>query len=87
MLVVLSFTLNWWNKSSRIIAPTMLVSLLFGILDAIKTTGFTAALPALSQHLPLADQGLAWLPPSLVMLLIVALVDRLKGAEQVSVHS
>ena len=38
-------------------------------------------------HLPLADQGLAWLPPSLVMLLIVALVDRLKGAEQVSVHS
>ncbi len=58
VLVVLSFTQNIWNKSSRIIAPTMLVSLLFGILDAIKTTGFKEALPAFSQHLPLADQGL-----------------------------
>jgi hypothetical protein len=36
------------------------------------------------QHLPLADQGLAWLPPSLVMLLIAAVVDRVKGREQVS---
>jgi len=87
VLVVLSFTLNWWNKSSRIIAPAMLVSLLFGIVDAIKTTGFKDLLPAFSQHLPLADQGLAWLPPSLVMLLIAAVVDRVKGPEQVAVHS
>lgn len=87
VLVVLSFTLNWWNKSSRIIAPAMLISLLFGIVDAIKTTGFKDLLPAFSQHLPLADQGLAWLPPSLVMLLIAAVVDRVKGPEQVTVHS
>lgn len=87
VLVVLSFTLNWWNKSSRIIAPAMLISLLFGIVDAIKTTGFKDLLPAFSQNLPLADQGLAWLPPSLVMLLIAAVVDRVKGPEQVTVHS
>ncbi|WP_130834200.1 branched-chain amino acid transport system II carrier protein [[Erwinia] mediterraneensis] len=86
VLVVLSFTLKWWNKSSRIIAPTMLVSLLFGILDAIKSTQLKAALPAFSQHLPLADQGLAWLPPVLVILLVVAAIDRVAGREQVTVH-
>jgi len=39
-LVVLSFTLRWWNHRSRIIAPVMLVSLLFGIIDAIKASAF-----------------------------------------------
>ncbi|HAB72751.1 MAG: branched-chain amino acid transporter carrier protein BrnQ [Pantoea sp.] len=87
VLIVLSFTLNWWNKSSRLIAPTMLVSLIFGIIDGVKTTSFKDMLPAFSQQLPLADQGLAWLPPALVMLLIAAIVDRVKGREQVTAHS
>jgi Branched-chain amino acid permeases len=65
----------------------MLVSLLFGIVDAIKTTNFKDVLPLFSQHLPLADQGLSWLPPSLVMLVIAAVVDRAKGREQVAAHS
>ena len=86
VLVVLSFTLSWWNKTTRIVAPTMLVSLVFGIIDAIKSTGFKDALPAISQHLPLAEQGLAWLPPSLVMLLIAAIADRLMGQQQVRAH-
>lgn len=86
VLVVLSFTLSWWNKSSRIIAPAMLVSLLFGIIDAVKTTSFKEALPAFCQHLPLADQGLSWLPPALAMLLMAAIVDRIKGREQIAVH-
>jgi len=86
VLIVLSFTLNWWNRSARIIAPTMLVSLLFGIVDAIKTTSFKEILPLFSQHLPLADQGLAWLPPSLAMMVIAAVVDRVKGSQQVAVR-
>ncbi len=85
VLVLLSFTLSWWNKNTRIIAPTMLVSLLFGIVDAIKTTGWKDLLPAFAQHLPLAEQGLAWLPPSLAMLVLVAVYDRVSGSrEQVS---
>ena len=86
VLVVLSFTLNWWNKSSRIIAPIMLVSLLFGIIDAIKSSSLSAMLPAWTQHLPLADQGLAWLPPSLAMLIALAVYDRLVGRQQVTAH-
>lgn len=86
VLVLLSFTLRWWNKSTRIIAPTMLVSLLFGIVDAIKTTHFKDVLPAFTQNLPLADQGLAWLPPSLVMLVLVAVYDRVSGRQSVTAH-
>ncbi|WNN45342.1 MULTISPECIES: branched-chain amino acid transporter carrier protein BrnQ [Winslowiella] len=86
VLVVLSFTLRWWNNSSRIIAPTMLISLLFGIIDAIKTTSFNDVLPAWSQHLPLADQGLSWLPPSLAILVVVAIIDRVMGRQHVTAH-
>ena len=86
VLVVLSFTLSWWNKSARIVAPAMLVSLLFGIVDAIKTTSFSGMLPDVMTHLPLAEQGLSWLPPSLVMLLIAAVIDRVLGRQQVTAH-
>ncbi|ADP11755.1 Branched-chain amino acid transport system II carrier protein [Erwinia sp. Ejp617] len=85
VLVLLSFTLSWWKKSTRIVAPVMLVSLLFGLVDAIKTTDLKALLPAFTQNLPLADQGLAWLPPSLVMLVLVAFYDRVSG-RPVTVH-
>ncbi|WP_067705186.1 MULTISPECIES: branched-chain amino acid transport system II carrier protein [unclassified Erwinia] len=81
VLILLSFTLNWWNKSSRIIAPTMLISLLFGIIDAIKAGELTSMLPAFAQHLPLAEQGLAWLPPSLAMLVVAAIYDRVRGGQ------
>jgi LIVCS family branched-chain amino acid:cation transporter len=86
VLVVLSFTLRWWNNTTRIIAPVMLVSLLFGIVDAIKSSAFAASLPAWTEHLPLAAQGLAWLPPSIVMLLLVVIYDKVSGARSVTAH-
>lgn len=86
VLVVLSFTLRWWNSSSRIIAPVMLVSLLFGILDGIKASPLASILPEWTANLPLAAQGLAWLPPSLVMLALVGIFDRICGPGRVSVH-
>uniref|UniRef100_UPI00289AB043 branched-chain amino acid transport system II carrier protein n=1 Tax=Erwinia citreus TaxID=558 RepID=UPI00289AB043 len=86
VLILLSFTLRWWNKSMRIIAPTMLVSLIFGIIDGIKTTAFKEVLPAFTANLPLAEQGLAWLPPSLAMLVVVAICDRVMGRAQVNAH-
>jgi LIVCS family branched-chain amino acid:cation transporter len=39
-LVVLSFTRSWWHNSSRVIAPAMFISLMFGIIDGIKASAF-----------------------------------------------
>ncbi len=61
VLVVLSFTLRWWQRAAHH-APVMLVSLLFGILDAVKASSFQQLLPAR----PLTCRWrsrLAWLPP------------------------
>lgn len=78
-LVVLSFTLRWWQHASRVFMPVMAVSLLFGMLDALNGAGLLTTLPVWVRQLPLADQGLAWLPPSLLMLLLAGLYDRLRG--------
>jgi LIVCS family branched-chain amino acid:cation transporter len=86
VLVLLSFTLRWWNSASRIVAPVMLVSLLFGILDAVKASNFQHFMPEWTNHLPLAAQGLAWLPPSLLMLVLVAIYDRVFARSQVTAH-
>lgn len=76
VLVVMSFTYNWWFNPSYIIAPAMLVSLLFGVIDGIKASVLTHLLPAAASHLPLANQGLAWLTPTLVVLVVCILWDR-----------
>lgn len=85
-LVILSFTGRWWNRSSRIIAPAMLVSLICGIVDVLKGTGFKEMLPAFCQNLPLASQGLSWLLPTVGVVLVCALFDRLKGQQQAEVR-
>ena len=79
VLVVLSFTRGWWNNSSRIIAPAMFISLLFGILDGIKASAIGDTLPAWTQRLPLSEQGLAWLMPTVVALVLAVIWDRAAG--------
>jgi LIVCS family branched-chain amino acid:cation transporter len=44
----------------------MFISLIFGIIDGIKASAFAHILPAWTQRLPLAEQGLAWLMPTVV---------------------
>ena len=84
VLVVLSFTRPWWNNSSRIIAPAMFISLIFGILDGIKASAFAQILPAWTQRLPLSEQGLAWLMPTVVALVLAIIWDRAAGRQVAS---
>ncbi|PHM23962.1 branched-chain amino acid transport system II carrier protein [Xenorhabdus ehlersii] len=79
-LILLSFTIRWWNNFTRILAPAMSISLLFGILDAIKASEYLShLLPGWANHLPLADQGLAWLLPTLLTIVVCAIYDRIVG--------
>ncbi|WP_181486621.1 branched-chain amino acid transport system II carrier protein, partial [Lonsdalea populi] len=87
VLVMLSFTLRWWNNSNYIVAPTMLISLVFGVIDGVKSSAFAYWLPEWANYLPLSKQGLAWLLPSLVVLLVAAAYDQLIARQTVAMRT
>ncbi|MFV3307779.1 branched-chain amino acid transport system II carrier protein [Pseudomonas sp. NY15181] len=82
VLVALSFCASLWRSQTRIVAPVMVISFVFGIIDALKGAKLDAWMPGWMEHLPLAEQGLAWLIPSVVMLAAMAVLDRRLGKPQ-----
>ncbi|MBD1586579.1 branched-chain amino acid transport system II carrier protein [Pseudomonas typographi] len=81
VLVALSFCHRLWRSPQVVVGPVMLVSLAFGMVDALKVARLDAWLPQAAEHLPLSEQGLAWLVPVVVSLAVAALCDRLIGAQ------
>ncbi len=64
VLVALSFCIGLWHSATRILAPVMLVSWRSACSDALKAAGLGQDFPQWLLHLPLAEQGLARLIPS-----------------------
>ena len=62
-------------------------SLVFGLADGLKASSFSGLLPAWFDKLPLAEQGLVWLQPTLLVLLLAAAYDRLRSVESANVAS
>jgi LIVCS family branched-chain amino acid:cation transporter len=79
VLVALSFCVGLWHSPGRVVAPVMLVSLLFGLIDALKAAELASWMPQWLSHLPLSEQGLAWLLPSVAALAAASIYDRLLG--------
>lgn len=82
VLVALSFCASLWRSQTRIVAPVMVISFVFGIIDALKGAKLDSWMPAWMEHLPLAEQGLAWLIPSVATLAVMVVIDRLLGKPQ-----
>ena len=76
VVIMLSFGWKFFNHPRRVIAPVTAVSLVFGILDGLKVANFE--LPYALTHVPLAEQNLAWLIPSLVVFVIGFVIDKVK---------
>lgn len=76
-VILLSFCTGYFKKASHVIAPVTAVAFAFGIIDGIKVAGFE--LPTLLQDLPLSEQNLAWFIPSLIVLIIAAVIDRVRN--------
>ena len=76
VVIMLSFGWKFFNHPRRVIAPVTAVSLVFGLLDGLKVANFE--LPYALTHLPLAEQNLAWLIPSLVVFVIAFVIDKVK---------
>ncbi|UUY07567.1 branched-chain amino acid transport system II carrier protein [Pseudomonas sp. J452] len=82
VLIGLSLLSRFWNSAPRVFIPVMLVTLLFGLADAISAAGFKALLPGFLAQLPLAAQGLGWVVPVALTLLLAAVADRMRGEAQ-----
>ena len=77
VVIMMSFFWKYWNKPSIVVSSVTAVAFLFGIIEALKAAGFTEQLPQFINNLPLNEQNLAWLLPSLAVLVIAIAVDRL----------
>ncbi|QKE63167.1 branched-chain amino acid transport system II carrier protein [Aquipseudomonas campi] len=82
VLIGLSLLSRFWTSAPRVFIPVMLVTLLFGLADAISAAGFKSLLPGFLAQLPLAAQGLGWVVPVALTLLAAAGLDRLRGEAQ-----
>jgi LIVCS family branched-chain amino acid:cation transporter len=76
VVIMMSFFWKYWNKPSTVVSSVTAVAFLFGIIEAVKAAGFSEQLPQFINNLPLNEQNLAWLLPSLVVLVIAIAVDR-----------
>ncbi|WP_436660570.1 branched-chain amino acid transport system II carrier protein [Acinetobacter sp. P1(2025)] len=78
VVIMLSFFWKFWNKPSLVIGSVTTVAFIFGIIEAVKAAGFNEYLPVFIQHLPLNEQNLAWLLPSLIILVVTTAIDRMR---------
>ncbi|ANF81885.1 branched-chain amino acid transport system II carrier protein [Acinetobacter sp. NCu2D-2] len=76
-VILLSFCSPFFKKPASVIASTTLVAFIFGIFDGVKVAGFE--LPNALVNLPLSEQSLAWLIPSAIVLVITAVIDRIRN--------
>lgn len=79
VVIMMSFFWKYWNKPSIVVSSVTGVAFLFGIIEALKAAGFTEQLPQFINNLPLNEQNLAWLLPSLAVLVIAIAVDGLSS--------
>ncbi|MBD9425631.1 branched-chain amino acid transport system II carrier protein [Pseudomonas sp. PDM15] len=79
VLVALSLLGSFWCSAPRVFVPTMTVTLVFGLADALNAAGFSGLVPNVFAHLPMAAEGLGWLAPVAMTLLVAAVFDRLRG--------
>ena len=78
VVILLGFCWKFFHNPTRVIAPVTAIALLFGIFDALKVAGLDNILPTVLQDLPLSAQNLAWLIPSLIVLVVCIVIDKAK---------
>lgn len=78
VLVCLGLFSSSLARPQNIMRPVMSVALVFGIMDGLKTAGLMARDTAWMSALPFSSQGLGWLAPAVIVLVLALIVDRLR---------
>lgn len=81
-LVGLCLMSGFLQHAPRIFIPVMIVTLGFGVVDGISAAGFNIPALDIFKSLPLSEQKLGWLLPTLATLVISIIVDRCLGRIQ-----
>lgn len=76
VIVLMSFINKIWNNSSNVYVPVTLVALFFGIFDGFRVSGIPV--PEFISRLPLSELSIPWLVPSVIVLIIATIWDRIK---------
>lgn len=83
VLVVLSLFDRYWRSSILVFRGTMLVTLVFGVMDGLAAAGFTEWVPELFNRLPLAQQQMGWVVPAVLVMLGLIALDGYRSANQI----
>ncbi len=76
VLVFASFFKPLFNNSIFVVAPTTILSLLFGIVDGFNAAGIALLPESVTNNLPLFSSNLAWLLPCIALMIVLALIDK-----------
>ncbi|MCZ9588236.1 branched-chain amino acid transport system II carrier protein [Klebsiella pneumoniae] len=79
VLILTYFIRGLFRSAARVVVPAALVAFLFGVPDALEAAGIIQWPFTLARQLPLHNQGLAWLLPVLAVMIVAAVIDRLRG--------
>lgn len=77
-LVVLSFFSHKWPGKRIVIPAVMAVAFFFGIFDALKAAQLTQWVPDFLAYIPLNEQKLGWIVPSIITLLVTTIIDAVR---------
>ncbi|NLY12041.1 MAG: branched-chain amino acid transport system II carrier protein [Gammaproteobacteria bacterium] len=82
VLVILSLLDRYWHSTALVFRGTMLVTLVFGVVDGLVAAGFAEWVPQVFSRLPLAQQQLGWLMPAVVVVVILSVLDRYRAVRE-----
>lgn len=84
-LVFLQLANRWWLSDRRVIAPCMIVALVFGVFELLSAADcLPVAWGQILSKLPMSGAGLGWVLPVFAMLAMMVVIDRLRGKPQVA---
>ncbi|MDM7856962.1 branched-chain amino acid transport system II carrier protein [Thiopseudomonas acetoxidans] len=76
VLVLLSFLKPIWHNPGRVFKSVLLMTLVFGLVDALVVAGVDWQLLTVFQQLPLAHKQMAWVLPACALVVVLTLLDR-----------
>lgn len=82
-LVFLQLAKRWWLSDRLVIAPCMVMALIFGSFELLSEAHvLPEGLKALLSRLPFSDAGLGWTLPVLATLVVMIVIDRTRGVSE-----